>query len=61
MTKIILAVLLSAIAASSFAQASAPAAAASAPKHKWLKKIKSHKPASVATDPAASPDKKGGQ
>ena len=60
MKKIALTLLLSAFAVGAFAQASAPAAAASAPKHKFLKKLKSHKPAASAVNPEASADKKGG-
>ena len=63
MTKtLIVAALLSSFAAVSFAQASAPAAAASAPaKHMKAKKAKhAKKAASAATNPEASPDKKGG-
>ena len=63
MTKtLIVAALLSSFAAVSFAQASAPAAAASAPaKHMKAKKAKKAKhPASAATNPETSPDKKGG-
>lgn len=57
----LIAILLSATAVGALAQASAPAASASAPvKHKFLKKLKSHKPATPATNPEASPDKKGG-
>jgi len=63
MTKTFLvAALLSSFAAVSFAQA-APAtdAAASAPaKHKHHKAHKAKKAASAATNPEASPDKKGG-
>ena len=62
---------LAAATASSFAQsaaamtrvapAAAPDGAASAPaKHKWIKKIKNHKPGAPAVNPEASPDKKGG-
>ena len=41
--------------------ATAPNGAASAPvKHKWIKKIKNHKPGAPAVNPEASPDKKGG-
>jgi len=63
MTKVhFIAIILSVTAATSFAQASAPGDSASAPaKHKFLKKLKSHKPATPATDPEASADKKGGQ
>ncbi len=58
----LIAIILSVAAVTSFAQASAPSDPASAPtKHKLLKKLKSHKPASPATNPEASPDKKGGQ
>ena len=60
MKKLALVLLLSTFAAASFAQASTPAEAASAPKHKFLKKLKSHKPATPAVNPEASPDKKGG-
>jgi hypothetical protein len=61
MKKPLIALLLSSFAVASFSQAaSAPAQAASAPKHKLLKKLKSHKPAAPATDPENSPDKKGG-
>lgn len=60
MKRLLAALLLSAFAAAAFSQASAPAPAASAPKHKFLKKLKSHKPAASATNPEASPDKKGG-
>jgi len=63
MTKTLLvAALLSSFAAVSFAQASAPADAASAPaKHMKAKKAKhAKKAASAATNPATSPDKKGG-
>ena len=57
----LVAILLSATAVGAFAQASAPAASASAPvKHKLFKKLRSHKPAAPATNPEASPDKKGG-
>ncbi len=57
-----IAVLLSVASVAAFAQASAPADAASAPvKHKLLKKLKNHKPGAPATDPERSPDKKGGQ
>ena len=58
-------------AASSFAQSTAatgdaaatpPEAAASKPaKHKWIKKLRSHKPGASAVNPETSPDKKGGQ
>ena len=58
----LLAVVLSVTSVASFAQASAPADAASAPvKHKLLKKLKNHKPGAPAIDPERSPDKKGGQ
>jgi len=63
MTKTLLvAALLSSFAAVSFAQgAPATDAAASAPvKHKHHKSHKAHKAASAATNPEASPDKKGG-
>ena len=65
MTKtLIVAALLSSFAAVSFAQASAPADGASAPakhhKHHHHAK-KAHAAASAATNPQASPDKKGGQ
>ena len=66
MTKtLIVAALLSSFAAVSFAQASAPADGASAPaKHmkamKAKKAKKAHKAASAATNPEATPDKKGG-
>jgi hypothetical protein len=60
MKKLALVLLLSTFAAASFAQASAPAAGASAPKHKFLKKLKAHKPAASATNPETSADKKGG-
>ena len=57
-----IAVLLSVASVAAFAQASAPADAASAPvKHKLLKKLKNHKPGAPAADPERSPDKKGGQ
>jgi hypothetical protein len=66
MTKtLIVAALLSSFAAVSFAQdaASAPEAAASA-SHKHMKKAhkahRMHKAASAATNPEATPDKKGG-
>jgi hypothetical protein len=65
MTKtLIVAALLSSFAAVSFAQDAASAAepAASAP-HKHMKKHKAHrmhKAASAATNPEATPDKKGG-
>ncbi|HEX7690378.1 MAG TPA: hypothetical protein VF453_21910 [Burkholderiaceae bacterium] len=64
MTKtLIVAALLSTFAAASFAQASAPADAASAPAkhHKMHKAHKAHKAASAASNPQASADKKGGQ
>jgi hypothetical protein len=66
MTKsLIVAALLSSIAVASFAQASAPMPAdgASAPaKHMKAKKAhKAHKAASAATNPEATPAKKGGQ
>ncbi len=63
MTKIhLIAIILSVSAVTSFAQASAPADSASAPvKHRFLKKLKNHKPATPATNPEASVDKKGGQ
>ena len=63
MTKaLFIAILLAVTSAASFAQASAPADAASAPtKHKLLKKLKNHKPGASATNPETSPDKKGGQ
>lgn len=55
------AILLSVTAVAAFAQASAPAASASAPeKHKMLKKLRNHKPGASATDPERTPDKKGG-
>jgi hypothetical protein len=58
----LIAIVLSVAAVASFAQASAPADSASAPvKHKWIKKLKNHKPGAPATNPEASPDKKGGQ
>jgi hypothetical protein len=61
MKKLALALLLSSFAAAAFSQASAPADSASAPvKHKFLKKLKSHKPVTPATNPENSPDKKGG-
>ena len=64
MTKtLIVAALLSSFAAVSFAQGAASAAdGASAPaKHMKAKKAKkAHKPASAATNPETSPDKKGG-
>jgi Ni/Co efflux regulator RcnB len=63
MTKtLIVAALLSSFAAVSFAQAAAPADAASAPaKHMKAKKAhKAHKAASAAVNPAAAADKKGG-
>jgi hypothetical protein len=60
MNKIFFTIVLSLFAVGAFAQASAPAAAASAPKHKWLKKLKNHRPASAAVNPETSPDKKGG-
>lgn len=63
MTKtLIVAALLSSFAAVSFAQgAPAADAAASAPaKHKHHKAHKAKKAASAATNPEASPDKKGG-
>jgi len=63
MTKtFIVAALLSSFAAVSFAQgASAPADGASAPaKHKHHKAHHAKKAASAATNPEASPDKKGG-
>ena len=61
MTKtFIVAALLSSFAAVSFAQG-APSDAASAPaKHKHHKAHKAKKAASAATNPEASPDKKGG-
>jgi hypothetical protein len=55
------ATLLALSATACFAQASAPADAASTPKHKWIKKLKNHKPGASATNPETSPDKKGGQ
>ncbi len=55
------ATLLAFSAAACLAQASAPAEAASAPKHKWIKKLKNHRPGAPATNPEATPDKKGGQ
>ena len=66
--KPLLAILLCVIAAPTFAQTTAPAnpapaqaTAASAPeKHKLAKKLKNHKPGAPATNPEASPDKKGG-
>ena len=64
MTKTLLvAALLSSFAAVSFAQASAPADGASAPAkhHKHHHAKKAHAAASAATNPQASPDKKGGQ
>jgi hypothetical protein len=65
MKSIFAAALLSVTAMAAFAQASAPADdAASAPKHKIAKKLKAYKakhPASAASNPEASPDKKGGQ
>jgi hypothetical protein len=62
MTKtLIVAALLSTFAVASFAQASAPADGASAPaKHKHHKAHHAKKAASAATNPQASPDKKGG-
>jgi hypothetical protein len=69
MTKIhLIALLLSATSAASFAQTAAPAQAAPAPansasapvKHKLLKKLKNHKPGASAVDPEAQIDKKGG-
>ena len=62
MTKaLFIAILLAVTSAASFAQASSPADSASAPtKHKLLKKLKNHKPGAPATNPEASPDKKGG-
>lgn len=57
----VIAIALSVFTVASFAQASAPAASASAPvKHKLLKKLKNHKPGAPATNPETSPDKKGG-
>jgi len=66
MTKtFIVAALLSSFAAVSFAQdaASAPEAASAPAKHHMKKHHahKMHKAASSATNPEASPDKKGGQ
>jgi len=61
MKKPLIALLLSSFAVASFSQAaSTPAQPASAPKHKLLKKLKSHKPGASAVDPERSPDKKGG-
>ncbi len=60
MKKFLLTLLLSTLAAGSFAQASQPAPAASSPRHKLLKRLKSHKPATPAINPETSPDKKGG-
>lgn len=62
MTKtFIVAALLSSFAAVSFAQASAPEAASAPAKHaKHAKAHKMKKAASAATNPEASPDKKGG-
>lgn len=61
----LIAILLSITSVAAFAQASAPADSASAPTtHKLLakfKKFKSQKPVTPATNPEASPDKKGGQ
>ena len=58
----LVAIVLSLAAAAAFGQASAPTGAASAPeKHKLLKKLRNHKPGASATNPEASPDKKGGQ
>ena len=66
MTKtLIVAALLSSFAAVSFAQDAASAAEPASAPHKHMKKAhkahKMHKAASAATDPATSPDKKGGQ
>ncbi len=65
MTKtLIVAALLSSFAAVSFAQdaASAPEAASAPAKHMKKHRVhKMHKAASAATNPEASPDKKGGQ
>jgi hypothetical protein len=64
MKSILAATLLSLAATATFAQAAAPANdAASGPKHKVSKKFKAYKakhPASAATNPETSPDKKGG-
>ena len=61
MIKYILTVALSLGATAAIAQASAPEAGASAvSKSKWVKKLKSRKPAQPAVNPQASVDKKGG-
>lgn len=66
MKRVVFAAVLLSLAGSLFAQgettSAAPAAsAASAPtKHKLLRKLKPHRPASAAVNPEASPDKKGG-
>ena len=62
MKSIVTAITLSvaALAASAQSAASGPSASASAPKHKWVQKLKNHRPASSAVNPEASADKKGG-
>lgn len=57
---LLIAASLASSAGACFAQATGTSDAASAPKHKWIKKLKNHKPATPASNPEASPDKKGG-
>ena len=57
----LIAIVLSVVAGACFAQASAPADAASSPaKHRFVKKLRNHKPGAPAVDPERTPDKKGG-